>query len=218
MLGLIIAIAAIVVAALILLAVVTRRRYRSRVREWASSRGWVYGWGGGGDWTAFLPRGDRRLGVKLQLDGNWQRRPASVADYWYETESTDSDGSTSTSRHHLTVVVVYLAGRYPDLVLRPRMLGKLGLNISKAVGRSQANLTGILEFDKSYRIAPGSDGATGVLNPPLIQVTLEQNLPAWQLRGNLLVIPWKGSVRVSDLDSRLGQAVTLADVIDPVRW
>jgi hypothetical protein len=93
---------------------VQNHRYRSSLLGWATARDWIYRDGGEpvteflreAEWTSLLPKGDRRWGVKLQLEGTRQGRPVTVSHYWYQTTRTDSDGSRRRSTRHMTVVVV----------------------------------------------------------------------------------------------------------------
>jgi hypothetical protein len=48
----------------------------------------------------------------------------------------------------------------------------------------------------------------------VIQATLNRGLPAWQVRGDQLIIPWSGRIRVDYLDNRIGHSVALAALLD----
>jgi hypothetical protein len=202
------------------------QRYRSGLLEWATAHGWTYREGGGGEWTSLLPKGERRRGVKLQLEGTRQGRLVTAAHYWYQTTSThtrtDSDGhrhtSTTTHTHTLTVVVVRLAARYPAVALerRGRGLG-WGLAVSRAVGRQPANLTGVEEFDRQYRIRAREPGGSVLVTPQVISAYLTRDLPLWQLSGDQLVITWPGSINIADISQKVDQALTVAALLDSRR-
>ncbi len=205
-------IAAVFVAVVAVSALIDRRN-RRELQAWATSRGWTYRENGGGDWAGFLPQGRRRNGVKIQLNGTWQGRPITLADYWYKT--VHSNGQTRTTRtHHLTTVVVHLAAPYPVVVLHSRTLGSLGLGVAQAVGRHPANLTGIPEFDSRFRIEAGQHDARKLVTAQVVHATLQGNLPPWQLRGRDLIIAWPGSLNAPDLDHKLTQAHALAAQLD----
>lgn len=195
------------------------RRYRSGLLAWAAARDWACREGGGGEWAALLPAGEGRRGVEAQLDGARQGRPVTVAHYSYQTTSTgtDSDGNrrTSTTTHALTVVVVRLAARYPAVALEHRGLGLgWGLAVSRAVGRQPADLTGTGEFDRRYRVRAAAPAGSALVTPRLISAYLASDLPPWQLSGDQLVITWPGPIRVEDLDQKVGQALTIAVLLD----
>jgi hypothetical protein len=203
------------------------QRYRSSLLSWATARGWLYRDGDGKgtrllpgtEWASLLPRGDSRRGVMFQLEGTRQGRQLTVADYWYQTTSTsrDSDGHsrTSTTTHHLTVVVARLVASYPAVALQRRGLGLgWGLAVSGALGRHPANLTGVEEFDRRYRIRTKVDGAGALVTPQLINAYLASDLPPWQLSGDRLVITWPGIIKVEDLDLKVDQSLTVAGLLD----
>jgi hypothetical protein len=210
---LIVVIVAVFVAAVAVGGIIDRG-YRRELRAWAAARGWDYREEGGGDWAAFLPRGHRRQGVKIQMAGTCLGRPMTLADYWYQVRSNGRSKATRTC--HLTVVVVHLAASYPAVVLHARTLGSVSLGIARAVGLSPANLTGVPEFDSRFRVEAGPDGGSGLVTEQVIRATLQAGLPPWQLRGRDLIIPWPGSPNMPDLDRKLGQAAALAGQLGPL--
>jgi len=227
--GLIVVIVVVVVIVVLGGVATTRakdRRYRSGLLDWATARGWTYRDDGApvtgllpeAEWISLLPRGRRRRGVKLQLDGTRQGRPVTVADYWYQTTHTSSSGgasTTHTSTHHLTVIVVRLAARYPAAELRRRGLGLgWGLAVSRAVGGQPANLTGTEEFDRRYQIRTATPGGSALVTPQLISAYLTSDLPLWQLSGDQLIITWPGPIKVDELDLKADQALTIAGLVD----
>jgi hypothetical protein len=207
-------IVAAVITLMVVLSGVIDRNYRRDLQGWAAARGWDYREDGGGDWAEFLPRGRRRRGVKFQMTGTWQGRPMTMADYWYQMVRSDGRNSY-TKTYHLTVVVVQLAGSYPEVVLDSRALGSLGIGIAKAVGLAPANLTGVPEFDNRFKIESAPEDGSGLVSEQVIRVTLQADLPPWRLRGQDLIIPWKGKPDLRDLDQQLSQAANLAAQIEP---
>ncbi len=136
--------AALLIVALSAVAKARDRRYRSDLLDWATTRNWTYREGGRhvtgfppeAEWVSLLPRGRRRRGVRLQLDGTRKGRPVTVAHYRYQT-TTSTNSTPQTHTHHLTVIVIRLAARYPAAELQRRGLGLgWGLAVSRAVGRS----------------------------------------------------------------------------------
>jgi hypothetical protein len=49
--------------------------------------------------------------------GRWQGIPVREADYWYYTESTDSEGRTSRTYHHFSVVIADLDAVLPKITI-----------------------------------------------------------------------------------------------------
>jgi hypothetical protein len=198
-------------------AAVHTKKQRSALEDWAATRGWTCSQGGGGAWLEYLPRGDAGRGVWHQLRGTRDGHRVTVADYYYSTARTDSDpqgGSRTTATSHgLTVVVVVLAAPYPPVELWARVLGKFGAAVAKAMGPPAKDLTGVEEFDRRYRVHAQS-GTTALVTPQVVRATLNGGLPAWQVRGDQLIVPWPGSMRADDLDSRIGRALALAAILD----
>jgi hypothetical protein len=188
------------------------RGYRRELGAWAAARGWSYREDGGGDWAAFLPQGYRRR-VKIEMAGPWQGRPMTVAHYWYQVRHSSRNAPRT---YHLTVVVVRLAVPHPTVVLYPRALGSVGHGIAKAVGLPSANATGVREFDNRYRIDAGLGARAELVTEQAIRVTLEADLPPWQLRDRDLIIAWRGSPNMPSLDQKLAQAFALAAQLDGV--
>lgn len=60
--------------------------------------------------------GDGR-GCENVLSGTWQGMPMKAADYWYYTESTDSDGHTRRSYVRFSIAITELEGSLPQLLL-----------------------------------------------------------------------------------------------------
>jgi hypothetical protein len=198
---------------LIFLRLVIARGYRRELQAWATSRGWTYREAGGGEWASYLPQGERRTGVQYELDGLWEGRQLTLADYWYEIVHRDDHGST-TSTEHMAVMVVQLATGYPSLVLHSRTFGSLGLGVARAVGMRPANLTGTPEFDNHYQVEASWPGASEVLTTQVVQATLQGHLPAWQLQGTYLIVSWPGQINVPDLDQHLSRVLALALQLD----
>lgn len=65
--------------------------------------------------------GDGR-GCENILSGEWEGMPVKEADYWYYTESTDSQGHTSKSYTHMSVVVADLALTIPPITIQKESL------------------------------------------------------------------------------------------------
>jgi hypothetical protein len=220
--GLIIGTAVILIVVLGVATYRRDRRYQAGLFDWATDRGWTYRQGGGGEWITLLPRGNGRCGVKLQLDGSRDGRPVTVAHYWYQTTHTttrtDSNGyrrtTESTATHALTVIVVWLAARYPAVGLEDRGLGwGWGLALSRALGREPPNLTGNEQFDRRYRIRTAAPGVSALVTPQVIKAHLANDLPSWGLNGNQLVITWSGRIRVEEVDAKIDQALWITGLL-----
>lgn len=211
---------------------VWNRKRRAALQAWATTQGWTYQEGGGGGWLQYLPTGSDEgiggpdlQGVREQLDGVRAGRPVTVADYFYKTitvqvgpapgtqgsaQGTQMSRTRSTKVQDLAVVVVGLTRSHPVVELRPRIFGGLGIGVAKAVGRQPKNLTGAEKFDHHYHVHAGA----AMLTPDVIKATLDARLPAWQVQGEDLIIPWTGQHSAGNLDQRIDQAIALANLLD----
>ena len=61
-------------------------------------------------------QGDGR-GCENVMAGTWQGLPSKEADYWYYTQSTDSQGRSSRQYHYFSVVVADLECAIPDVLI-----------------------------------------------------------------------------------------------------
>jgi hypothetical protein len=52
--------------------------------------------------------------------------------------------------------------------------------------------------------------SAALVTPQVIQATLNRGLPAWQVRGDQLIIPWPGGIRVDYLDNHIGHGPDIA--------
>jgi hypothetical protein len=199
-------------------AIARDQSYRSGLRKWATAQGWTYR-DAEEEWTSLLPKGEDEWGVRLQLEGSRQTRPVTVAHYWYQTISfiTSGDGKgftstrTSTDMHVLTVVVVRLAASYPAVKLERRGA------VSRFLRLPSENPTGVKEFDRRYQINTTEPGGSALVTPQVISAYLAADLPPWQLSGDQLVFNWYGAIEVGDIDQKVDQAFTVAELLDSRR-
>ncbi|MBP2334011.1 hypothetical protein JOF41_000189 [Saccharothrix coeruleofusca] len=213
-----IAFAVLAVAALLIAAgVAADRKYRATVSAWAAAQGWRYREGGGGPWTACLPRGDARK-VRLQVEG-FRHYPVTVAHYQYDTTSTssktDMNGqstrSTSTTTHHLTVHVVHLPFTYPPIAVRRRGLGS---RIARGAGYRDGKATGDEEFDRRFRVRVDDPAVVpALITPALVRAHLDGVVPEWSLAGADLVSTSTGRIRVESVFSGLDPLLRVADLL-----
>jgi hypothetical protein len=66
-------------------------------------------------WPFSLFKRGHGRGIENVLWGNWQSQPIQAFDYWYYTETTDSEGNTSRSYSHFSCVLVEIAASFPHL-------------------------------------------------------------------------------------------------------
>lgn len=72
-----------------------------------------------------LHQGDGR-GCENVLSGVWQGLPVKEADYWYYTESTDSEGHTTKDYHYFSIAIADLPCSIPEVAIEKEgVLGHL---------------------------------------------------------------------------------------------
>jgi hypothetical protein len=100
---------------------VAKQRRRAGFRQMAAQLGLSYSqedpFGILGFAYTLLHQGDGQ-GVENVVSGAWQGFELTAFDYWYYTESTDSNGSTSRAYHRFDCVLVPIDADCPRLSIR----------------------------------------------------------------------------------------------------
>ena len=152
--------------------------------------------------------------VTLMLSGVVDGYPVSVADYYYQTESTSgvgSQSSTSTTTHYLVVVAVRLGRAGPTVGVAPRHgLARLGRAI---FGEGKAAI-GYAPFDREFKVtARDPAAARQLIGPVLAAEHLAGRVPAWSLKGVDLLTFHQGRLtdpaRIPELVGPLVRVATL---------
>ncbi|MFJ2029059.1 hypothetical protein [Streptosporangium sp. NPDC087985] len=198
------------IVTLIVVGARAERKRQERIRQWAAGHGWTVtqrptgDWGighgaakrpGPSDWAARLP-GRNRRGVSLLVSGVVSGRLVGVAEYSYETRSSNSDGSSSTMTHRYIVTAVRLDAQYPPITVVPRgALSRLG----RTVFGNNAASTGHNVFDQQFRVDTRNPAlARALLSPALIAEHLAGRIPAWSLAGPDLLAWQPGWIKDPD--------------------
>ncbi|MCA1701907.1 MAG: hypothetical protein LC808_00995 [Actinobacteria bacterium] len=152
--------------------------------------------------------------MKLQMEGTKRDRRVTVAHYWYETSSRDSDGRESTTTYNLMVLVVHLQGVYPEISVQIR--GPVS-RIARRFGRQDPNSVGQESFDGLYRVrTEDPELIRRVMTPALVKAHLARTVPLWSLRDNELLTTHSWTRDFDLIDSRLGQLLDIADLLGTV--
>lgn len=114
----------VLLALVVLVAAVAHHQAKARRREalarFGAARGLTFSAGDphGLDDLDFklFRQGDGR-GVENVLTGRWEGLPVHAADYWYYDETTDSEGRTSRSYRHFSVVVADIEAFLPRVCI-----------------------------------------------------------------------------------------------------
>lgn len=108
--------AIVLIIAFVVLQYVMKQRRRDALGEFALAHGLEYSttdpFGLVDRSFRLFQQGDGR-GCENVVWGPWQGLPVKEADYWYYTESTDSNGNRTKSYHHFTVALVDIDASVP---------------------------------------------------------------------------------------------------------
>lgn len=123
------------------------------------------------------------------LVGRMQDCDWYMFDYSYTTQSTDSNGNTSTTTHPFGIVAVRLPIVMPPLKLSPEnMFHKVG----QVFGKRELTFE-LEEFNKRYFVeCVDRQGAYDVLHPRAIEYLMSRPTRLWQMGGMMIVIAKSG--------------------------
>jgi hypothetical protein len=199
---------AIIVTSLVLLVIAggvvekqDRDRYHRDVAAWASTRGWTYRKGGGGrTWTTPLPGAANRF-VQLQVDGTHTGHEFTLV---YANVIHPGGFSGSTIRVQWTVVVVHLRSTYPAVEIAKKWFGPL--RTSTTIGHTA--------FDQKFRIRTKAPGGPAAAVPVLLaEAHAAEEVPLWLIRDRELICYVAEKIQPEDLDTMLGRALRVADLL-----
>lgn len=212
-----VAIAAGLFALFVWLAVVAYKRNQARlqaIQQLCLSKGWQYTaadpfnlparWPG----TPFDDGYDRT--AENVVTGEVNGRPMVAFDYSYKTDSTDSDGKTSTTTHSYAIYALGMPCGLPELHLRPEGVFS---RIGKALGMDDIELESE-EFNRRYRVrCPDPKLATDVLTPRTMELLLAVPKLHFRFVGTDVVCYDDGDTNAVEI---LNRTAVLANVLDGV--
>jgi hypothetical protein len=159
-------------------------------------------------------RGDGR-GVENVMWGSWQDQPIRLFDYWYYTESTDSEGRTSRSYRHFSCASYEVPGSFPSLVLSPE---NVFTRAADRVGLPDIQFE-LEEFNRAWTVkAKDRKFANDVVDQRMMQFLL--SLPerlSFELVGNRVLV-YRNRMKPRALPVLAGVATTFRDRIPRVVW
>ncbi|MFT5853636.1 MAG: hypothetical protein ACI8XO_000877 [Verrucomicrobiales bacterium] len=186
----------LVITAFIALAVisgiVSHRKKQARITElsaWARSRELqfqadeVHGFDDDHPRFECLQQGNNRYAFNV-VSGKRGEHFLIAFDYHYETESTDSDGKSSTSHHYFSALMLQPRHRLKPLVIRREgFFDKL----KAGFGFKDINFESAEFSKKFYVTAPDKRWAYEVINTRTMQLILDQ-IPKYQIEFDHEVI------------------------------
>lgn len=164
-------------------------------------------------WPFSLFKRGHGRGIENVLWGNWQSQPIQAFDYWYYTETTDSEGNTSRSYSHFSCVLVEIAASFPHLeIAREGLFTRL----ADHVGLEDIEFESP-EFNRRYNVkAQDRKFAYELLDGKMLEwlVSFDQGL-AFEVVGNR-ILAYQDRVKPPGLVPVIGTAIMFRDRIPPV--
>src|SRR6266498_3073332 len=159
--------------------------------------------------------GDGR-GCENVVWGDWHGLSVKEADYWYYTESTDSEGHTSRSYHHFSVVAVSLPEKLPRISIEKE---KLLTRLADALSFHDIDFE-LEEFNRRFQIrAADREFAYKLIDGRMMRWLLStQGSFGFEVNGPTLLV-WCGRLRPTGLAPPLfGSAALFRDHIPRLVW
>ncbi|HEY3210863.1 MAG TPA: hypothetical protein VGL18_13945, partial [Actinomycetota bacterium] len=147
--------------------------------------------------------------------GEWHGLTVKEADYWYYTESTDSEGHTSRSYHRFSVVLSDLPAFLPRVSIEKE---KLLTRLADALSFHDIDFESE-DFNRLFQIrAADREFAYKLIDARMIRWLLSTHGSfGFEVNGpNLLV--WCGRLRPTGLVPLLGSAALFRDHIPRLVW
>jgi hypothetical protein len=194
------------------------KKRRLLLQSFAASQGWTWvqeddSWAERYAGNPF-GEGDHRRAANV-LNGQFRNRGMVAFDYSYETQSTDSDGHSTTTTHRYAVCALSLQGNLPRFELVPEhLLGRLGTML----GMQDIELESE-DFNRRFRVrCEDPKLAYAILPARTMEVLLAR--PALHLRlAGADAICWEnGAHSPAELLARLDTLSQLLDGIPPFVW
>ncbi len=179
------------VAGIIIVGTIAQRRRKQAMDAYALAHGWNKIDVNDSSIGAFVPQrifgqGDRHsyaMGYQLNVNA----RPAYLFEYTNTTDTTNSDGSTSTTSQHYTVLAFELAGLTPIQIVKKSLFNKL-----EAIGKRTDSLQVEGDFNKHFDVLIPGHGqivALTILTPDTMALIEDMGTNFnIQIQANLVII------------------------------
>jgi hypothetical protein len=159
-------------------------------------------------------RGDGR-GIENSLWGSWEGQPMQAFDYWYYTESTDSQGHRTRSYHRFSCALVEVPASFPHLeIAREGLFTRLADHLGLEDIEFESP-----EFNRRYNVkAKERKFAYELLDARMIEwlVDFDQGL-AFAVLGNR-VLAYGRRVKPPGLVPLIGTAAMFRRHVPRVAW
>lgn len=148
------------------------------------------------------------------LTGTRSGRLVNAFDYSFETESTDSQGHTSTTTHRFAVVAIGLPCPLPEMeVTQEGLLGRIGHPFGGDIELESD------DFNRRYRVRADDEKlAVDVLTPVTMQALLDRPMLSWRFEGSSMVSWRQGVLDVSGLETAIETMTKVLDGVPTFVW
>lgn len=158
--------------------------------------------------------GDGR-GADNVMAGQWQEMAVEAADYWYYTESTDSEGRTSRSYHRFSVVVARIDAWLPSVrAERENLFSRLADHIGFRDIEFESE-----EFNRSFNVkAADREFAFKLLDARMMQWLLDAPHSACVEVNGGHVLLWCKQLEAEEVPALLNGAKAFVDHVPRLVW
>lgn len=197
-----------------------KQKRREDIHAWAVRQGLTYS----AEDTVGLPerfsqfgllnRGEGR-GCENVLAGTWKGLPIIEADYWYYTTSRDSEGRTSRSYTHHSIVIVELAAWLPGVTMERE---NLFTRLADHIGMRDIEFE-LEEFNRRFNVkCKDREFAYKLLDARMMEYLLgKAGDVCVEVEGGHALV-WSGKVKPDEIMRLLYRAKGFVDNVPRLVW
>jgi hypothetical protein len=148
------------------------------------------------------------------LEGSWRGRGLVEADYWYYTESSASEGSSSRSYRHFQVVLMPIPAFLPTVSVSPE---NFMTKVARHIGLSDINFESE-EFNRRYNIkSKDRRFAFELIDARMIEWLLKKSGYSFETNGATLLL-YSGKKKPNEIPGVLDSACELVERVPRLVW
>jgi hypothetical protein len=154
-------------------------------------------------------------GVENVLWGDWEGRPIVAFDYWYYTESTDSEGRRTRNYRRFNCAQIEIPGAFPVLEIAPE---GFFTRLADAVGLDDIQFESE-EFNRRFNVKSGDRKfASDMIDPRMMRWLLALPVKvSFEVVGSRVLV-YGRRVKAARLIPIIGTATAFPERIPRVVW
>lgn len=161
-----------------------------------------------------LNRGEGR-GCENVLSGTWNGLPVIEADYWYYTTSRDSEGRTSRSYTHHSIVIAEIAAWLPSVTMERE---NVFTRLADHIGMRDIEFE-LEDFNRRFNVkCDDREFAYKLLDARMMEYLLGKAGDVCVEVNGGHVLVWSGKVKVDGLMELLYRAKGFVDNVPRLVW